>query len=190
MALEQPARPLSYDDYAAIDDDRRYQVLEGELVVTPSPNRRHQRLVLRLARALADFADASGTGEAFMAPFDVVLRAERPATVLQPDVMYVTRDRADVVTAANVQGAPDVVVEVLSPSNARLDTVRKYRLYASYGVREYWMVPLEFDRIEVVRLGEDGAFGRPALFLPGDMLTSPVLPGFELAIGPLFEALD
>ena len=190
MATNHPAQPLSYEDYAAIDDDRRYQVLEGELIVSPSPNRRHQRLVVRLTTALATYAEASGAGEVFVAPFDVVLRAERPATVLQPDVLFVAAARAEVVTAANVQGAPDLVVEVLSPSNARLDTVRKYKLYAAFGVREYWMLPLEFDRLEVVRLGDDGTFSRPLLHLPGDVLTSPLLPGFALPIAPLFEGLD
>src|SRR4051812_46419203 len=98
MSLELPTGLLSYDDYAAIDDGKRYEVIEGELILTPSPTRRHQRLVHRIATALEQHGQSHGAGEAYLAPFDVVLRAERPAVVLQPDVLFVTRGRLGILT--------------------------------------------------------------------------------------------
>ena len=190
MATNHPAQPLSYEDYAAIDDDRRYQVLEGELIVSPSPSTRHQRLLQRLNRALDGHVQATGAGEVFFAPYDVVLRAERPATVLQPDIVFVSTARAAIVTKANVQGPPDLVVEVLSPANARLDTVRKLNLFARFGVPEYWIVGHEFDRIDVFRLGPEGRYARATPLEAGDTLTTPQLPGFALSLTALFADLD
>lgn len=189
MSIEDPTHLLSYDDYAAIDDGQRYQVIEGELTPMTSPVLRHQWVVPLIWQALHQYAVATKAGKALIAPFDVVLRAERPALVVQPDVLFVCREHIEIVTAANVQGAPDIVVEVLSPSNARLDTIRKLGLYAKYGVREVWFVPLEFDRVETMQLRPDGHYGKPQLFMPGEEVTSPLLPGFAMPVGSLFEDL-
>lgn len=191
MSTENAHRGLNYDDYAAIDDGQRYQVVEGELIVSPSPSTRHQRLVRSIARALDLHAVRTNSGEMFTAPFDVVLRSERPAIVLQPDVLFVSRDRAKLyLDDANIKGPPELVVEVLSPSNARLDTVRKSKLYAQYGVDECWFVANDFNRIEVWTRTNAGFYGFPQLFLPGQNLISRVLPGFDLSIGDLFAEAD
>jgi Uma2 family endonuclease len=188
MATE-PHALLSYEDYAAIDDDERYEVLEGVLTpMGPAPFLRHQRIAAQIWRVLDDYERAQRLGRAYMAPADVVLQAARPATVLQPDVMFV-RDRTKI-TQANVQGPPDLVVEVLSPSNARKDAIRKRALYERFGVAEFWIVPLHEDRIEVMRLGPDGKYGAPLLFQLGDRLTSPNLPGFELDVATIFPDDD
>jgi Uma2 family endonuclease len=186
MSLENPTHLLSYDDYAAIDDGLRYQVIEGELVLMTSPARRHQWIVPLIWQALHQYAKTAG-GAAYIAPFDVVLRAERPAVVLQPDVLFVLADRLQVISDANVQGAPDLAVEVLSPSNARLDTIRKLGLYAKYGIEEVWFVPQEFDRVETLRLQPNGHYAKPQLFVPGEDVTTPLLPGFAMPVSDLFE---
>ncbi|MDB5101156.1 MAG: hypothetical protein JWM80_5577 [Cyanobacteria bacterium RYN_339] len=184
MATE-PHALLSYEDYAAIDDDERYEVLDGVLTpMGPAPFIRHQLVAPQIWRALDDYAKRTRTGIALIAPTDVVLESMRPATVLQPDVLYLC-DRAKL-TKANVQGPPDVVVEVLSASTARKDAIRKLALYERFGVQEFWMVPLHADRIEVLRLGQDGRFGNPLLFKVGDILTTPLLPGFELDVASVF----
>ncbi|MDB5099763.1 MAG: ribosomal protein [Cyanobacteria bacterium RYN_339] len=191
MAIEIPKFPLSYEDYAAIDDDERYEVLEGELIpMGPAPFLRHQHVAGRIFRALGNHVDATGIGQVFIAPVDVVLRAERPATVLQPDVLYFGPQSLERLTRANVQGPPDIVVEVLSPSNARKDAVRKLGLYQKFGVPEYWIVPEHTDRIEVLRLDDDGNYARPQLYLPGEVLRTPMIPGFELDVAKIFPPND
>lgn len=193
MAIDTPRPPLSYADYAAIDDGRRYQVIEGELIMTPSPNRFHQRVLFELAYRFGEYLRQHPLGEAYFAPFDVVLRADAPATVLQPDLLFVSKARQGVMTAANVQGAPDLVVEILSPSTARIDTMRKAPLYAAHGVQELWIVPLHGTQVEVLHLDPaTSRYGRPELYLPGDTLTSPLLPGLALDVASLFpsEALE
>jgi Uma2 family endonuclease len=189
MSLELPAGPLNYDEYAAISDGRRYEVIEGELVLSPSGTASHQRLVKRLLLALESCVSSQDLGEVFLAPLDVVLRADRPAIVVQPDVFFIEKARLGIVTEANVQGVPDLVVEVLSPSNARHDTIKKLALYAKHGVKEVWFVPLAFDRIETLVLLPEGQYDRPMLFLPGEKVTSPRLPGLDLSVDRLFEGL-
>lgn len=190
MAIESPKAPLGYADYAALDDGRRYQLIEGELVLSPSPSPRHQNVVGQLYMLLQAHVLPGRLGKVFFAPLDVVLRADAPGTVLQPDVLFISRDRKDILTEKNVQGAPDLAVEVLSPSNARLDTVRKLGLYARYGVRELWFVSNEFDQLQVMKLGSHGAYGQPSLYKRGDTLTTDLLPGFTLAVDDIFLLAD
>lgn len=187
MAIDLPTQLLSYDDYAAIDDGHRYQVVDGVLVMSPSPSTRHQRLSLDLATTLNSFTKQHRLGQVFMAPFDVVLVYERPATVLQPDILFVAKDNP-VLTPANVRGAPDLAIELLSPSTAKLDMGRKRALYAEHGVKEFWVIPYEFDRIEVRQLGEGGHFAPAVIYEPGSTLTTPLLPGFELDVESLFAS--
>lgn len=189
MALEIPAdRPsYSYEDYAAIDDGRRYQVLEGELVPMPSPAPRHQSVGQQLAFRIDQFGRDHKLGRALM-DVDIVFKPERPAVVLCPDVMFIRRERMGIVGKVNIQAPPDLVVEVLSPSNARLDTMRKTPLYERFGVAELWIVSQEVDRIDVLRLDAAGRYERPRTYLPGDKLETPLLPGFQLDVAELFEA--
>jgi Uma2 family endonuclease len=104
-------------------------------------------------------------------------------------VLFVKQDRLAIITDANIQGAPDLVVEVLSPSNARLDTIRKLGIYAKYGVLEVWFVPQDFDRVETLHLKPDGHYAKPRLFMPGEDLVSDLLPGFVLPVAGLFEGM-
>ena len=129
---------LTYDDYCALPDDgRRYELLDGELSVTPSPATPHQRTSRGLFRILDAHVEAKRLGEVFFSPFDVILDR---STVIQPDIVFVDASRAGVVTARAVEGPPTLAVEVLSPSSQRLDRVTKLALYARFGVPHVWIV--------------------------------------------------
>jgi Uma2 family endonuclease len=154
----------------------------------PAPFLRHQYVAGNIYTELNLHLRSHPDGQVFIAPTDIVLRAERPATILQPDVCFVSKANAERLTSANIQGPPDLVVEVLSPGNARKDAVRKLGLYQRYGVPEYWIVPEACDRIEVLRLDPTGHYGKPLLFVPGEQLTTPLLPGFELTVAKVFPA--
>lgn len=189
MAIE-PAS-LSFEDLLALegdDDTCVRQLIEGTVVVTPSPSSRHQMVLAELSRVLGNHVKAHDLGVLMFAPMDVVLRAERPGIVLQPDLLFVTRERRGIVTRSHVAAAPDLVVEILSPSNARLDTGYKKAVYAAYGVREYWIVPSDFDRVEVLKLAEAGTFAKPEVFEPGETLRSDLFPGLALPVAELFPA--
>ena len=184
LARAEPAR-LSYDDFVGFPDDgRRHELIDGEHVVTPAPVSRHQRVLGRLFLALANHVARNSVGEVFVAPFDVILSEH---DVVEPDILFVSNERREIVRDW-VHGAPDLVVEILSPSSRRADEITKRHLYERFGVREYWIVDGEVEIVKVFRRAPDGGFGR-ALELrreDGDVLETPLLPGFSLGLEELF----
>jgi Uma2 family endonuclease len=173
---------LTYDDYCLLPDDgKRYEIIDGELFATPSPRRSHQKVVTRLSRYLDEFAQKTGCGEVYVAPFDVVFSL---FDVVEPDIVYVSKERVSVITEKNVQGAPDLVVEVLSETTADRDRSIKQKLYARYGVAEYWLIDPDTCTAEIYRRGTQG-FDRVASLQPSDCLTTPLLPGFSVPLAQL-----
>ena len=184
----RPDTRLTYDDLAALPDDgRRHELIDGEHYVTPSPNTRHQRLVVRLVAAFATHLAAHPDhGEVFVAPFDVLFSE---FDVVEPDLLFVAADQADIVTARHVRGVPALVVEILSPGTRRIDEKIKYRLFERVGVRECWLVDPELDIVKVYRRSADGTLPRIAELSAdaGDTLTTPLVPGLSIALGALFR---
>ena len=128
---------LTYADYLETSDDERYELLNGELIEYPSPKEIHQSVLGNLYLILAKFIRERSLGKVYFSPFDVVLS---DTNVVQPDILFISNERADIITPDNVQGAPDLVVEILSPATAERDRTVKLDLYATYGVKEYWIV--------------------------------------------------
>ncbi|MGH9260812.1 MAG: Uma2 family endonuclease [Acidimicrobiales bacterium] len=144
-------RLFTVDDVRAMPDDgRRYEVIGGELFVTPAPSPRHQTVLGRLYVALFTYVERHGLGRVWVAPLDVVLG---PMTLVEPDILFVRAARLVVVTERDVAGAPDLAIEVLSPSTVRTDRGRKRALYQEQGVGEYWVVDPEEGAVEIWRPG-------------------------------------
>jgi Uma2 family endonuclease len=179
---------LTYEDFLLFPDDgKRHEIIDGEHFVTPSPNRRHQRLVGRLHARMAWFLDAHpGHGEVFLAPFDVVLSFH---DVVEPDLLFIATDQAAILTEKNVQGPPALVIEVLSKSTRKRDAQTKRRLFERTGVREYWLVDPELDLVQVFRTTPEGKLARVAELTAedDDALTTPLLPGWTLQMRELFR---
>jgi Uma2 family endonuclease len=180
-----PGRKFTYEDYKQLPDDHRYEVLEGELVMTPAPNNRHQRILLRLAARLELFTQEHGLGTCFLAPTDLILSDK---TVLQPDLLFVARNRESIIgPVGGVHGAPDLVVEILSPSTAKRDLEIKRQLYSTYGVREYWSIDPEARSIDVLTHQGHGLENWHNFTADGT-LSSPVLPGWRIDLAQIFDA--
>jgi Uma2 family endonuclease len=177
----QPKTGLTYEDLQAFPEDNfRRELIDGELIVTPAPSTRHQDVVLELGARLLAHVKEHG-GKVFIAPTDVFFS---DTNVVEPDVLYVRPENVARVEKKLVRSAPDIVVEVSSPSTRRLELVRKHELYARFGVPEYWYVDLEADRVEVYRLGA-GHYGRPALLARGDVLETSQIPGWSISMDQL-----
>ena len=173
---------LTYQDYANTPDDERYELLDGVLLVVPAPNIPHQRTHRKSGVQITTFVDRHELGEVFLAPTDVVLS---DTEVVQPDVLFISKEREHIITEANIQGAPDLVVEILSPSTAKHDWQAKRDLYAKHGVKEYWLAD-PANKIVWIMLLRDGALEIVETYASGDVLTSPTLKGFEVNVDDLF----
>ncbi len=172
----------TYADYAALPEGAPYQLIDGELVMTASPNIQHQRIVRRLLRVMDAFVEENDLGEVFVSPVDVYL-SETDTPV--PDLVFVAKERLGIVGAQKIEGAPDLVVEVLSPSTGYYDLRKKKRLYAEAGVAEYWVVdPLE-ESVEV-HTNAGGAFDLHQRAEEGGRAASQTIGGFSVGLSDLF----
>jgi Uma2 family endonuclease len=180
---------FTVEDYKSLtaSSDQRYELIDGYLYMTPSPSVRHQTVLMNLIWLLESHARVSGSGRVLVAPLDVVLaRGEKPS-VVQPDLLFISSARMGLM-AEDVIGAPDLIVEILSPSTARRDAVLKKALYARSGVREYWIVDIDFEIVDVCRLGADG-YDAPSRHDTGGTIVSTVVSGLEIAVAEVFRDL-
>ena len=173
---------LTYQDYADLEGDERYELLDGELILVAAPNEGHQTASLRMIVRMNAFVDENGLGRVFHAPYDVLFT---DTDVVQPDVMFVSKERYHIRTPANIQGAPDLAVEILSPSSSRRDWHHKRELYARHGVREYWIIDPTNRIVSVLQL-RDGMLEIEQTCTEGDTAESLVLEGFSVSLGELF----
>jgi Uma2 family endonuclease len=164
----------------------RHELIDGEHYVTPSPNTKHQVVVGNLHLLIGNWLRANRIGRVMLSPFDVVFTK---FDVVEPDLLYLSNDRAaQVLTAANVQGVPELVVEIGSPSTRKRDETIKRRLYERAGVSEYWVVDPELDVVRIYRAGA-GGYEKPVELSreAGDVLSTPLLPGLHLPLVLIFQ---
>jgi len=183
MAKSKTKIKFTYEDYKNLPESetRRYELLEGELIMVPSPNFEHQRISGNLEFILRGFVQEKNLGIVIDAPFDVHLGRD----VIQPDILFISKERSGIITEAEVQGAPDLVIEILSPATAERDRTYKRTLCARYGVKEHWLVDPEIKRVEVLILTERG-FEAAGIYGKTEVLTSPLLPGLSIDLRKVF----
>ncbi len=174
---------FTYQDYLKLDDDKRYEIVEGELFLLPTPDLYHQRTLGRISMALHEHVREHHLGEIFHAPLDVVLSE---INVVQPDILFVSTERAAILTEANIQGAPDLVIEILSPATRQRDLGIKRNLYAKYGVRQYWIVEPDAKTLEVLVWTETG-YRSAAVFPQTGVLNSDLFSGLSLDLTDIFD---
>ena len=175
---------FTYEDYLLLPEDRRYEILDGDLFMTPAPTPYHQLVSKRIEHFLDDHVQRNRLGEVFDAPCDVVLSA---ADVVQPDILFVAADRMSIIGEKFISAAPDLVVEILSPSTADRDQTLKTKVYARFGVRELWIASPEAKTIEVF-VNTGNAFRREAIYGSGDTLRSPLLDGLQIPLAEVFRS--
>ncbi len=187
MALHDLTPKWTYREYALIPEDgKRHEIIDGEHYVTPAPFVPHQDLLVELTFRFKLFLKVHPLGRLLIAPTDVLLSLH---DIVQPDLLFVSSERVSIVGLKNIQGAPDLVIEILSPSTSRLDKVLKLDAYERCGVQAYWIFDRDRKGVQTYERTEDRL--RPQPFLSadtGDVLTSPLLPGFELPLAELFAA--
>lgn len=171
--------PYRAADFDQLPEGEPCELIQGRFIMSPSPTIRHQTILLQLSVLFAEIAKQNGARTLF-APMDVVLSDD---TILQPDLLYVTKDRREIIRQ-RVEGPPDLVVEILSPGTERRDRLAKLDLYARYGVSEYWIVDPEAQLFEFL-LNEDGRF--VVLSQPNDEFQSPRLPEVKIQLADFWK---
>lgn len=181
-----PQGQWTYEDYCRLPNDGWiYEVIEGELFMSPAPQTPHQRSKGNLFVAFWNYAEDYDTGMVLDAPYDVLLPGL--ANPVQPDIIFVIKERLDIVKDERVEGVPDIIVEVLSPWNWNMDRGKKFLIYAKAGVREYWMVDPRARTIELYGL-RGSTYALIGKYGVGETVRSEVLPGFEVKVEDICPA--
>lgn len=177
---------LTYDDYVLIPEDGlRHEILDGEHFVTPIPTPRHQMISGAVHRRLAGFIYENRLGRALFAPLDFVFDKHN---VAQPDLVFISNERNDLIGETYISGAPDLVVEILSPSTRRTDELIKRSIYERFGALEYWLVDPDRRTVQVFRRAGSGFGAAESLAAEaGEELTTPLLPGLIIQVREIFE---
>ncbi|MDI6780682.1 MAG: Uma2 family endonuclease [bacterium] len=175
----------TYDDYLIWDigSDKRYELIGGEFFMAPAPNIEHQRSSRKIDAKIVNFLERLGVGEVFYAPCDVVLSNE---DVVQPDIIFVSKENFHIITKDNIKGSPDLLIEIISKSSAQMDRIIKKRLYERCSVKEYWLVDVDNKEIEVFTLTQTG-YETYGVFKAEDTLSSVVLKDFNFNVTEVFS---
>ena len=175
---------LSFEEFRQLPcDGKRYELVRGEVHVTPAPNTKHQFVVHNLDMSLGLFVQKNNLGEVWESPLDVRLGED---TALQPDLIFISNARAGIIQENWIAGAPDLVVEVLSPSTVAHDRTTKLGIYAAAGVPEFWLIDSQAKTVEVLKL-EGKKYFVEATHAGDQVLASSLFPGWQLPLNDLFD---
>ena len=179
---EAEKKKYTVKDYEQLPEGSLYQLIDGDLIMTPAPNPYHQRISIRLSIQLNDFIVKNGLGEILVSPIDVNFSETE---TFQPDIIFVAKGREGIIGEQKIEGAPDLVIEILSPATAYYDLKSKKKTYEAYDVKEYWIVDPVEKNIEVYE--NIGKEFKLFLNVSGkDKVKSKLLAGLEISLNEIF----
>ena len=183
MVVSETKTKFTYQDYAKTPESERYELLDGELIMAAAPNMAHQSTQSNLGGEFYILVRDADLGWVYFSPTDVYLS---DTDVVQPDLLFISKARSHIRTGKNIRGAPDLVVEILSPTTSARDWGYKHDLYEKHGVKEYWLVD-PYAKQVIVKLLKDGRFEIVGVYREDDILRSPTLDGLELDLSKIFD---
>ena len=174
----------TYQDYLDLPEDgKRYEIINGELVMVPAPRIIHQDIGFKIGNLLFNFNQQERYGKVLMSPVDVILSE---TNVIQPDILFISKERSHIITETHIKGAPDFIIEIISPSSGYYDLIEKKELYAQYGVREYWIVDPKRQCVEIY-LNKDHEFQLRQRVEREGTAQSYILQGFKIILEQIFS---
>lgn len=187
MTKQSTKIKFTYEDYKSLpqSETKQYELLRGDLIMVPSPTEAHQRVSRNLEFLLWQFIKEKELGHLYDAPLDVVFGKGDEREVVQPDIFYIAQNRSKIITEQEIQGPPDLIIEIISSGNEKYDRGYKTTLYSRYGVKEYWLVDPERKMVEVLNLEEKG-FQQSGLYGENEKVTSRLLEGLEIDLNQVF----
>ena len=188
MSLVEPSvseeLKFTYSDYLLLPDNgKKYEVLDGELIMSPSPSPVHQNILLNLATILKLFVEQNDLGKIFIAPCDVVLSEY---DVVQPDIIFIAKQNEHIIGESHIHGSPDLIVEIFSPHSVKFDCDIKRKIYSRHCIQEYWMVDPTAQKVQVLRL-QQGSLRLTMELSSNDTLNSPFFPGLNIKLQDIFS---
>ncbi len=183
MSTPSLDKKYTYKDYLQIEDEKRYEVMEGGLIMVPAPLTIHQRISRNIEIILCNFVIDKELGEVLYAPTDVILSEN---IVVQPDILFISKDRLNIIGEAAIMGSPDLIVEVVSPSAASYDTIEKRGVYEKYGVREYWLVFPQEKVVDILIL-ENNIYREFSRARKTGVIRSNIIDGLIMDLKDIFE---
>lgn len=175
---------FTYSDYLIYPSNgKQLQLIEGDFFMTPAPIIFHQDISINLEAIIYEFVAENNLGKVYDAPTDVVLSEE---DVVQPDILFIAKDRLNIIKEKNIKGAPDLIVEILSFKTKKMDTVIKRKLYAKHGVKEYWIIDPDKKQIEVLLLAGD-KYKSERIYKKGQVLKSKIIAGLKVKVEEVFK---
>lgn len=175
---------FTYEDYLLTEEGKRYELIDGDLLMTPAPNVEHQDISKDLLIILYNQLERKGFGKVFASPIDVVLSN---TDVVQPDVLFISKERMNIITKQNIQGAPDLVIEILSEGTEKRDLVFKRKLYHRAGVKEYWIVDPEKRTLEIL-VHEPDDYASRAVYSGDATVASPAFSQLSFSLSAVFTS--
>jgi Uma2 family endonuclease len=183
LAYKTEKKVYTYEDWVKLPEDSwGYEIINGELTKSPSPMTNHQRVVANIAFELQVYLRSTQQGELIFAPMDVVLSN---TNIFQPDILFISNENSDIITEKNIQGAPDLIAEVLSPSTTYKDLFDKKELYEQFGVKEYWIIDPKREWVEVYTLNKSKYSLLQKIEKEG-VITSKIFPELKLFLNAIF----
>jgi len=180
----QTSTKMTYEDLLLLPEDGlRHEIIDGEHYVNASPVTKHQRVSYNLIVEIGIYLRQHPVGRLYHAPLDIVFS---PYDVVEPDLLFITNEHEKIITTKNIQGAPDLLVEILSESNRKYDEVTKRALYERTGVGEYWIIDPARDTVRVFRRNVAGRYEIAANLSRDETLTSPLFPTLEIQLDEIF----
>src|SRR3989304_6276542 len=176
-------KKITYADYLKIDDNNRYEIFHGELCMVPAPSTSHQSVSRNLEFLIWNCVKQKGLGNVFDAPIDIVFDDDE---VFQPDIVFIKSENQSIIGKNAIQGVPDLIVEIVSPSSTFYDTIEKKDIYRKYGVKEYWIIFPDEKVIEVLSL-EKGEYLQFCKSKKEGIVKSKILEGLEIDSKDVFE---
>ena len=181
----QEKKVWTYDDYLTLPDDlNTYEIIEGELYMTPAPTTKHQKITRNLFRILDQYVSQQHSGEVLFSPIDVVLA---PLNVVQPDIVYISKENLSIITEKNIQGAPDLVIEILSPGTIQKDRITKMKVYAKHGIKHLWLIDPDNQTLEAFELDRRKTYRVINALAGKEDFTPPLFKGLTIRLKEVWD---
>ena len=185
-SLKTFSDPLTYEDYLTFPDNDgiRKEIIEGELFMSPAPSIKHQIVSRQLFVSFFNYVKKNNLGEVFYAPCDIVFS---DINIVQPDLIFISKENYQILTDLNIQGAPDLLIEILSPSTKENDRIFKKHIYERFGVKEYWIVDPESETVEIREL-KNKKFQLAVKADKNQLIKSQLLKGLQINLSEIFNS--